>query len=112
MVKAQAGISKRSKDVGVDQAYEEKLIQLIDLSSLDAVLLLAMDFPYDQEGNCLKQKAKFYVPNDHVLHLDKKYAQILPACSIHPGKKDAIGELEHCANAGAKVLKICPTATM
>ena len=108
IVKAQCGILQSSKELGVDQAYEEKLIQLIDQSTLDAVLLLAMDYPYDVDGNCLKKKAKFYVPNDHVLGLAKKYAQIIPACSIHPARKNAIEELERCAEQGAKVLKLLP----
>tara|TARA_B100000035_G_scaffold131448_1_gene111716 strand:- start:306 stop:1178 length:873 start_codon:yes stop_codon:yes gene_type:complete len=108
IVKAQAGILKSSRQLGVDQAYEERLINLIDSSSLDAVLLLAMDYPYDPSGNCLKEKAKFYVPNDHVLNLAQKYSQIIPACSIHPARKDAIEELERCAEEGAKVLKLLP----
>ena len=108
IVKAQAGILKSSRQLGVDQAYEERLIGLIDDSLLDAVLLLAMDYPYDEDGNCLKKKAKFYVPNDHVLGLAKKKAQIIPACSIHPARKNAIQELERCAEQGAKVLKLLP----
>ena len=108
VVKAQAGILKSSRQLGVDQAYEERLIGLIDSSSLDAVLLLAMDYPYDPSGNCLKHKAKFYVPNDHVLSLAKKYSQIIPACSIHPARTDAIEELERCAEQGAIVLKLLP----
>jgi predicted TIM-barrel fold metal-dependent hydrolase len=108
IVKAQAGILKSSRQLGVDQAYEKRLIGLIDSSSLDAVLLLAMDYPYDPSGNCLKEKAKFYVPNDHVLGLAKKYSQIIPACSIHPARKDAVEELERCAEKGAKVLKLLP----
>ena len=108
VVKAQAGIFRSSQKLGVDQAYKEKLIALIDRSTLDAVLLLAMDYPYDADGNCLKSKAKFYVPNNHVLSLAKKYAQIIPACSIHPARKNAIEELERCAEQGAKVLKLLP----
>ena len=108
IVKSQAGIYRSSQRIGVDQAYEEKLIELIEGSSLDAVLLLAMDYPYDTSGNCLKGEAKFYVPNDHVLKLSQKYPQILPACSIHPARTDAIKELERCAEKGAKVLKLLP----
>lgn len=108
IVKSQAGILKSSQKSGVDLAYEEKLIQLIDESSLDAVLLLAMDYPYDEVGNCLQTRAKFYVPNDHVLSLSEKYHQVIPACSIHPSRKDGIEELEHCVASGAKVLKLLP----
>lgn len=108
IVKAQAGIFLSSKKLGVDQAYEKKLIELIEQSTLDALLLLAMDYPYDLDGNSIKNKAKFYVPNDHVLSLARKYPQIIPACSIHPGRKDAIEELERCTEQGAKVLKLLP----
>ena len=38
----------------------------------------------------------------------QKYPQIIPACSIHPARKDAIEELERCAEKGAKVLKLLP----
>lgn len=108
IVKSQAGIYRSSQRIGVDQAYEEKLIELIEGSTLDAVLLLAMDYPYDSEGKNLKHYAKFYVPNDHVLKLAQKYSQIIPACSIHPARKDAIEELERSAEKGAKVLKLLP----
>ena len=50
IVKSQAGIYRSSQRIGVDQAYEEKLIELIEGSTLDAVLLLTMDYPYDSEG--------------------------------------------------------------
>jgi predicted TIM-barrel fold metal-dependent hydrolase len=43
-----------------------------------------------------------------VLDLAKKYSQIIPACSIHPARKDSIEELERCAEKGAKVLKLLP----
>jgi len=84
IVKVQAGISKSSRQLGIDQAYEQRLIGLIDDSSLDSVLLLAMDYPYDEDGNCLKEKAKFYVPNDHVLGLKNMLRSFLPALSIQP----------------------------
>lgn len=108
VVKAQAGILQSSQKLGVDQAYEEKLIELINESSLDAVLLLAMDYPYSEDGDCLQAKAKFYVPNDHILSLAQADPQLIPACSIHPARTDAIEELERCADAGAKVLKLLP----
>jgi len=108
VVKAQAGIFQSSQKLGVDQAYEEKLIELITQSSLDAVLLLAMDYPYSEDGDCLQAKAKFYVPNDHILSLAQADPQLIPACSIHPARTDAIEELERCADAGAKVLKLLP----
>jgi len=108
ILKKQAGIFKTSRNLGLDKAYQQKLLSLIEQSGLDAVLLLAMDYPYDKEGNCLKKRAKFFVPNEHVLALGKKNPQIIPACSIHPARKDAIEELERCAEQEAKVLKLLP----
>ena len=108
VVKAQAGIYRSSQKLGIDRAYEERLTRLISKSSLDAVLLLAMDYPYNEDGKCLREKAKFYVPNDHILSLAQRDPQLIPACSIHPARTDAIEELERCAKAGAKVLKLLP----
>ena len=108
VVKAQAGILQASQKLGLDRAYEERLTRLITQSSLDAVLLLAMDYPYSEDGDCLQAKAKFYVPNDHILSLAQADPQLIPACSIHPARTDAIEELERCADAGAKVLKLLP----
>ena len=62
IVKTQAGILRSSQKLGIDQAYEEKLIDLIDQSSLDAVLLLAMDYPYDSDGNIFEGKSKILCP--------------------------------------------------
>jgi hypothetical protein len=62
IVKAQAGILKSSRQLGVDQAYEKRLIGLIDSSSLDAVLLLAMDYPYDPERKLPEGKGKILCP--------------------------------------------------
>ena len=112
IVKSQAGIYRSSQKLGIDQAYEEKLIELIEGSTLDAVLLLAMDYPYDSEGNNRKDYAKFYVPNDHVLHLAKRYSQIIPACSIHPARKDAIEELERVQIKEPKYSNFSPIVTM
>ena len=108
ILKMQAGIFQTSRILGLDLAYEQKLVELIEQSSLDSVLLLAMDHPYDAQGNCLKKSAKFFVPNEHVLSLAEKYQQIIPACSIHPARKNAIEELQRCAAKGAKVLKLLP----
>ena len=67
-----------------------------------------MDYPYDEEGKILRDRAKFYVPNQLVIELSKSNPQFIPACSIHPARKDAIDELEKCHLQGAKVLKLLP----
>ena len=107
LVKA-AGLSADALGRNLDDAYPERLLSLIRESSIDAVVLLAMDLPYDEEGNPLQGKSNFYVPNEHVLKLASKHAEFIPACSIHPGRPDALEELEKCIAGGAKVMKLLP----
>ena len=58
IVKAQAGILKSSRQLGVDQAYEERLINLINRNPFMLFFFFAMDYPYDPSGNCLEAKSK------------------------------------------------------
>ncbi len=93
---------------GLDEAYAEKLLELVRESSLDAVVLLAMDLPRCEDSEVLEKKASFYVPNERVLELGEKHPELIPACSIHPGRPDAMEELEKCVAGGAKVMKLLP----
>ncbi|MFP6901539.1 MAG: amidohydrolase family protein [Opitutales bacterium] len=93
---------------GLDNAYAENLVRRVRESSLDAVALLAMDLPRSDDGQSLESKAIFYVPNERVLELGSKHPEIIPACSIHPGRPDAMEELEKCIEGGAKVMKLLP----
>ncbi len=93
---------------GLDEAYASKLLSLTRGSSLDAVVLLAMDLPRSDNGEVLEEKASFYVPNERVLELGAKHPEFIPACSIHPGRPDALDELEKCIEGGAKVMKLLP----
>ncbi len=94
---------------GLDAFYRERLLQQLRASSLDALVLLAMDWPHDEAGTPLRDRAAFYVPNDYVLRLARENpGEIVPAVSIHPARKDALEELDRCAAAGARVLKLLP----
>ncbi len=93
---------------GMDDAYFENLLRWVRASSLDAVVLLAMDLPRSDDGQALESKSTFYVPNERVLELGSKHPEIIPACSIHPGRPDAMDELEKCIDGGAKVMKLLP----
>ncbi len=103
-----AGLPLSAMKSGFDAAYLESLLQRVRESSLDAVVLLAMDLPYSDSGEALKGKASFYVPNDRVLELGAIHPEFIPACSIHPGRPDAMDELDKCIAGGAKVLKLLP----
>ena len=94
---------------GLDRMFRLSLLNLVERSGLDAAVLLAQDWPYDDRGEPLKGKAGFFVPNDYLLKTcHESGGRFIPAVSIHPYRKDACHELERCVAAGAKVLKLLP----
>jgi len=104
-----AGIDAKYLNGGLDDIYAETLATFVQESSLDAVVLLAQDIPYDDAGNALPEKAGFYVPNDYLFRVVENYPDVfIPAVSIHPGRRDAMEELQRCINRGARVLKLLP----
>ena len=67
----------------LDEHYISRLIEQVRSSSLDAILILAMEIPYDDNGNPLESGA-LYVPNDYVFKLARQYSEFIPAVAIHP----------------------------
>lgn len=102
------GLPLSSLKTGLDDLYAENLVRQIKDSDLDAAVVLAQDIPYDDEGNKMPADAQFYVPNSYVAELGKKHSEVIPACSIHPGRPDAMEELERCIEAKMPVLKLLP----
>lgn len=102
------GLSPDFLSGGLDEAYAQNLVKQIKTSSVDAAVVLAQDIPYDNRGNALPDEAQFYVPNEYVAELSAKHDEIIPACSIHPGRRDAMDELEKCIEAKMPVLKLLP----
>lgn len=103
-----AGLPQSVLNTGLDVAFFEKVLSQVKKSSLDALVLLAMDLPRANDGRPLEKKATFFVPNDCVLELGARHPEIIPACSIHPARPDAMEELEKCIAGGAKVMKLLP----
>lgn len=94
---------------GLDRAFREALLNHVESSGLDAAVLLAQDWPHDERGEPLRDKAGFFVPNDYLLKVcAESGGRFIPAVSIHPYRADACRELERCVAAGAKVLKLLP----
>jgi hypothetical protein len=94
---------------GLDELLERRLAQLVRDSSLDAVVLLAQDLPHHDDGTPLPEKGAFHVPNQHLLDVCARNPGLfIPAVSIHPGRRDAMAELDFCLAAGARVLKLLP----
>ncbi len=94
---------------GLDRAYREALLRYVEDSGLDAAVVLAQDWPYDERGEPLRERGSFFVPNDYLLEVcAASGGRFIPAVSIHPYRPDACRELERCVARGAKVLKLLP----
>lgn len=100
----------RSADLrgNFDEIYIEALRQQISEAGIDAVVILAHEEPYRDDGTLIADTGSFYVPNEYVLGLARKHSEFIPAVSIHPARKDALEELEHCIEGGAALLKCLP----
>jgi predicted TIM-barrel fold metal-dependent hydrolase len=48
------------------------------------------------------------VPNAHLFEVCRRNPGLFPACSIHPARRDALGELEFALQHGCRVLKLLP----
>jgi uncharacterized protein len=94
----------------LDQLYAAALLRFVRASSLDAVVILAQERVYDGHGHPRENCGTAYVPNEYVLKLAREHPEFLPAVSIHPGRPDALTELERCLDGGAVMMKYLPAS--
>jgi hypothetical protein len=102
------GLPGNALSGNLEELYIERLLKLVRGSSLSAVVILAQDQVYDEAGCPMEGAGSFYVPNEYVLELARRYPEFLPAVSIHPARPDAMEELERCLAAGAVMMKCLP----
>ena len=95
-----------------DEQYASRLVALQRAEPrMGKLVLLAFDYFHDLDGNPQPKRSTFYIPNDYVLSLAKKYPDVfIPAASIHPYRSDALNELKRVAAKGAKFIKWLPNA--
>lgn len=101
------GLDAKVSAPDFDERFIAHLAALLRDSSLDSALLLAQDEVYDGTGRKL-DFGSFYVPNEYLFKVCAKHPEFVPAVSIHPGRPDALEELERCLAAGARALKLLP----
>jgi uncharacterized protein len=93
----------------LESAFSELLLGHVrSADSLDAVVLLAHEQVYRDDGTLWRERGTMHVPNGTVLALASAHPEFLPGVSIHPARKDAIEELERCAAGGAVLMKCLP----
>lgn len=102
------GLTSEALQQDLDTIYAEKLLSFVRSSSLDHIVILAQDYPYESAGRRLDDAGSFYVPNGHVLGLADRHPEFLAGVSIHPARPDALDELDLCLEGGAALLKCLP----
>ncbi|MBC8872026.1 MAG: amidohydrolase family protein, partial [Planctomycetes bacterium] len=93
----------------LDETYLDFLVEQVQHSGLNKVVLLAQDGVYDSSGLMDAAKTHVYVPNDYVFSVTDRHRSLFVPCpSVNPDRKDSLSELERCAERGARFLKIHP----
>jgi predicted TIM-barrel fold metal-dependent hydrolase len=100
----------RLKDNGrMDQDYEAALVRQLRASSVSRALLLAQDGRYDASGRFDGEATDAYVPNAYLFEVVRRHPDLfVPCASINPRRRDALDELDRCAAAGARAVKVHP----
>ena len=88
----------------------QKLVNWIAASSIDRVVVLAMDGVYDLEGQPDPKHTRWVTDNDFVASLAERYDSILFGASVHPYRMNAMEELRRAAARGACLVKWIPSA--
>jgi len=70
------GLPSHALKGDLESLYILRLLDLIRTSSLSAIVILAQDEVYDDQGRKMKNVGSHYVPNEYVLNLAKKH----PGC--------------------------------
>ena len=97
------------EDAGTERRLENKLLDLLaDTTMLDAVVILAFDAVYADDGQLDHANTHLYVTNDYVAGLSRRHRNLLFGASVHPYRKDAVAELERCIARRAVLLKWLP----
>lgn len=105
------GLSADDAD-GSNQKYIDDLLgELQESRFVGRAVLLAMDGAYDGNGRLDKERTDLLVSNPYVLDTARRYPEVfLPGVSINPQRRDAVDEVERCAEAGAALVKVLPNA--
>lgn len=104
----QAGLPLSALRGDLDTLFADRLAEMVRASSLSAVVVLAHDEVYTEQGRKIQDTGTFHVPNRHVLSVASRHPRLLPGLSIHPARADALDELEQGLEAGGVLMKLLP----
>ncbi len=103
-------LGMRGSDAQTERDLEATMVQTIrDTPQIDAVVVLAFDAVYRDDGRFDDANTHLYVTNDYAIELCRRHpASMLFGASVHPYRPDALRELERSIAAGAVLLKWLP----
>lgn len=93
-----------------DRLIQEKTVQWIEESTLDRVVLLALDWIYRIDGSRDGARTVVATGNDYVAETARLSRKIIFGASVHPYRHDALHELSRLADLGASLVKWIPSA--
>lgn len=102
------GMDPESIHGDFDRLYIEHLLAKLRESSLGSAVILGQEQVYDRHGKLVVGAGLFHVPNEYILHLGRTHPEFIPGVSIHPGRPDALDELDRCIAGGAALMKLLP----
>jgi predicted TIM-barrel fold metal-dependent hydrolase len=79
-------------------------------SSLERIVLLALDLAYNRDGSVNYGASALHVSNEFVYTAVSAHKEFLFGASVNPYRKDALQELELCIKRGASLIKWIPSA--
>jgi uncharacterized protein len=96
----------------VNRKYlDDLLVELRASRHVQKAVLLGMDGHYDSNGVLNLEHTDLLVGNDYVLKAARAYPdELLAGVSINPQRRDAVEEVQRCADAGATLVKVLPNA--
>ncbi|MEX2582322.1 MAG: amidohydrolase family protein [Gemmatimonadota bacterium] len=107
-LRALFGITTRQLRTTVDQDWPALISSLTAASELDYSTVLGFDGVYDAAGKLDRLKSQMIVPQEWVFESCKRYANLLPAPSINPYRRDALEKLDLAIEQGAVMIKWLP----
>lgn len=92
-----------------DERLQRLILDWVNESWVDRVVLLALDGVYRRDGTPDLEQTQFIVSNDYVADFAAGQPKLLFGASIHPWRKDALEELDRVVERGACLIKWLPS---
>lgn len=108
----QQGLPLDDPDAANRRYLERLSAELAGSQRVQKAVLLGMDGVYGADGRLDEARTDFLISNDTVLQAAATNPAFLPGVSINPARRDAVEEVERCADRGAVLVKVLPNAQM